>query len=213
MNSYQSITNRDEFIQKFRQDQGLEPKTPKNSMIPLSGYSNKYATNQMHRVQSSEKINRSRAQVNFSSNNLSYCRTSNPEGRWEYLHQLEKLKRTKLDQQRKLKDHELYMKDVNECTFSPKLNTNKSMSLLSPKPLSSIGYSSGTRMPNSPNSSSLNAINMTSDTLLIRQQQWNYKKNMRIENIKQSQILNDNKECIFKPKLVREIMRYLIVNF
>jgi hypothetical protein len=183
MNPYQNITNRDEFIQKFRQDQGLEPKTS------------------MTRMKSTDKLNRSRV-THVNSNNVSICRTINGEGRWEYLHQLEKLKRNKLDQQRKLKDQELFIKDLNECTFTPKLNTNKSMSLLTPKPLSSIGYSNnGTRMPNSPNSSSLS--NLPCDNLLVRQQQWNYKKNMRIENIKQSQILNDNKECIFKPKLVR----------
>jgi hypothetical protein len=130
---------------------------------------------------------------------------SSLEGRWEYLFQLEKLKRTKLDEQRKLKDQQLFQKDLNECTFSPKLNTNKSVSLLSPKSLSSLGYSNGNRVP----STSDSMMAQSPDSLLGRQQQWNYKKNMRIENIKQTQIQNDNKECIFKPKLVRVIFYFI----
>ena len=182
MNSYQHITDRSEFIQKFRQDQGLQPSLQRNK--------------------STDKLNKSR--VN-SSNNLSMSKSS-LEGRWEYLFQLEKLKRTKLDEQRKLKDQQLFQKDLNECTFSPKLNTNKSVSLLSPKSLSSLGYSNGNRVP----STSDSMMAQSPDSLLGRQQQWNYKKNMRIENIKQTQMQNDNKECIFKPKLVRE---KVFINF
>ena len=40
-----------------------------------------------------------------------------------------------------------------------------------------------------------NVINLNNHNLLERQQMWNYKKNLKLENIKQSQIVKDNEEC------------------
>lgn len=193
MFSYQHITNRNEFIQKFREDQGLMPKNSRQS--------------------TAENKNK---QKSDSGVNQSGLNQKGNEGRWEYLHKLEKLKRMKLEEQRKVKEKELFENDLVQCTFSPKLNTNKSLGNLSsnisqnasriitrPKTQDKSGYNSNgnTNLPTSENVK-------TADNLIDRQKQWEYKKNMRIENIKQSQFVKDTRECIFTPKLVKIFFNY-----
>jgi hypothetical protein len=112
------------------------------------------------------------------------------EGRWEYLHQLEKLKRSKLEEQRNRKERELYEKELSECTFTPKLNKVKNYRILN------------TKLAGNNQIDNYSLINKVDSNLLERQQSWSSKKNMKIEKIKQYQYEKNNEECFFKPKLV-----------
>lgn len=125
-----------------------------------------------------------------SENKLTYSSIAGMEGRWEYLHQLEKLKRSKLEKQRNRKEQEKYEKDLVECTFNPKLNKVKNYQILN------------TNLAGNHIQSNYNIHNYADSNLLDRQQSWASKKNLKIEKLKQSQFEKNNEECYFKPKLV-----------
>ncbi len=173
MNSYQHITDRNEFIEKFRQDQGL----------PM-----------MSRNETSNTLSKSRIIYEPSIREVN-------DGRWDYLYSLEKLKQAKLNEQRRIKKMQVLQKENLECTFSPKVNRDKS-----------IKNFTNRNLPRSYNFDLNGISNLLSNereqkphiglNLLDRQQQWAYKKNMHIENIKNEQVVKDIQECIFKPKLV-----------
>lgn len=154
----QLYTNRNEFIEKFREQQGLTP-------LP-----------------------------DFNSSRFDTQIKQQIEGRWEYLHKLEKLKRIKLEEKRKEKTQKEYEKEFNECTFNPKINN------FTPK------LNSHKSFVNS-QSKSIEQTNLDSSNLLGRQEIWNQKKNMKIETIKQSQTNDELKECHFKPLIV-----YLLIK-
>lgn len=88
-----TYTDRNEFLEKFREQQGL---------------SFNFNTSQ-----------------NYDINKSKISNLSEGEGRWEYLYQLEQLKKIKLEKLRKQKEEIEYEKDFKECTFMPKLNDYK----------------------------------------------------------------------------------------
>ncbi len=192
MYTYQHITNRNEFIQEFRKNQGLDISRNTNP-----------------------KSAKSRKTNNNPKTNISTSSISNNDGRWNYLHQLEKLRKVKLNEQRNLKEQLSYEKDFQECTFSPKLNKSKRSTTNLSEGLSGIsgGNNNNNNMSNLNNST--NKIQLSSnsniqsyngkdyDPLIERQKMWEYKKNMKIENIKHDQNMRDTEECIFNPVLVR----------
>jgi hypothetical protein len=127
--------------------------------------------------------------------------------RWDYLFKLEKLKRMKLDETRRLKDMNEYEKDLNDCTFSPKLNINK-MDRVNSGIGNNLTITNAMRGQKSQirkvNSNGDNSVALNEGTNLIdRQKAWEYKKFMKIENIKQIVIEKDTAECVFTPKLVK----------
>lgn len=158
MNLY---TNREEFIEKFREQQGL-PRLTK-----------------------------------LSSKNRKPRRDPNEEGRWDQLYKLEQLKREKLDNLRLQKERETIEKETNECTFSPRLNKLKSSANLN----NSHNISKSNNSVCDVNSNFYRNLNIQG-TLLERQEEWSSKKSIKIENIKQNQIVKETEECKFKPKLV-----------
>jgi len=61
----------------------------------------------------------------FDSSKSRISTVSEGEGRWEYLYQLEKIKKIKLQKLRLQKEENQLEKDYQECTFTPKLNKYK----------------------------------------------------------------------------------------
>jgi hypothetical protein len=120
--------------------------------------------------------------------------TKSQSGRWDFLYQLEKLKRAKLQEQINKKQQELFEKEISECTFSPKLN--KSVS---------IGYINTSPCPGSHNTTQnyVLATSGSSSRLIDRQKDWGNKKNIKLESIKQQEFIKQNQECIFKPRIVK----------
>lgn len=230
MFSYQNITNRNEFIQKFREDQGLSKNSRVNTVgsesaiaSPIKKGRNVNASGNVSNSHSLIYLQGAHSRLNTSSGKIK----QQNEGRWDYLHKLEKLKRMKLDEQRRRKEEELFEQDLQQCTFSPKLNTNKSTGNLRGRSqksggiagLSSIGntnlhtpdnyYSYASNSPkyiDSPHKK-----NESSPTIAERQKQWIYKRDVKLDKIKQNKIINENKECIFTPKLV--LCLYILLIF
>lgn len=85
-------SERDEFINKFRQERGMKPLK-------------------------SEIRQRSIKNLNLSRDS----RILNNQ-RFEQLYQFEKIKQSKIQEKRKLIENERKAKEETECTFSPKLN-------------------------------------------------------------------------------------------
>ncbi len=61
----------------------------------------------------------------FDSSKSKITTVSEGEGRWDYLYQLEKLKKMKLQKLRLQKEEIEFEKEYKECTFTPKLNNYK----------------------------------------------------------------------------------------
>jgi hypothetical protein len=193
MYSYHHIRNRDEFIKQFKQDHG----------IPVLNNNN---------INKSTILQKSKSRGDLLNKSPSHVKKKDEEGRWDYLYKLEKLKRIKLDEKRRMKDMNEYKRDVDECTFSPKLNSSKMIRINSglsnmsnsSNNLSNISMSIQKSQIMKKNSNGNNSISLIEGGNLIdRHKAWEYKKNMKIENIKQSKFEKDNNECIFSPKLVK----------
>jgi hypothetical protein len=106
------------------------------------------------------------------------------EGRWDYLHHLSKAKKTKFDQLREVKERSDYHKDMEECTFSPKVSKSKYVS----------NITHGNR--------SINQLE-NNQSLLDRQANWNAKKSNKLETIKNERVIKEYGQCYFSPKIVR----------
>lgn len=61
----------------------------------------------------------------FDSSKSKITTITEGEGRWEYLYQLEKLKKMKMEKLRLQKEENEFEKEYKECTFTPKLNSYK----------------------------------------------------------------------------------------
>lgn len=61
----------------------------------------------------------------FDSSKSKITTVTEGEGRWEYLYQLEKLKKIKMQKLRLQKEEIEFEKEYKECTFTPKLNKYK----------------------------------------------------------------------------------------
>ncbi len=61
----------------------------------------------------------------FDSSKSKITSVTEGEGRWEYLYQLEKLKKMKLQKLRLQKEQIAFENENKECTFSPKLSNYK----------------------------------------------------------------------------------------
>jgi hypothetical protein len=167
MNSYNHITDRNEFIEKFRHDQGLTS---------------------LSRNETCKTLNRSRIVSEPSVKEYS-------EGRWDYLYSLERLKRAKLSELRRAKEVFIRSKEKMDCTFSPKVNRPQTTKNVRDQNYDKIGIRQLLNINQKKTAK-------TKANILDRQEQWNYKRNMHIENIKNEQAVKEIKECIFKPKLV-----------
>lgn len=104
---------------------------------------------------------------------------SKNEGRWAYLHNLDKIKQMQLENKRKIQKEKEEENIKSECTFSPKLNKSTATTARNIEGL----------------------IKESDDNIYQRQELWSQKKNLRINNIKNIQKKKDEKECNFKPKI------------
>lgn len=105
------------------------------------------------------------------------------QGRWDYLHDLNKLKQLKIEEQRQKVQNEREESIYSECTFTPKLNRSATYNHMS--------HISGT---NNQDSELVNG-------LLGRQEAWNLKKHLKIEGLKQKKTIDDGDQCYFKPEV------------
>jgi hypothetical protein len=192
-------SNRNDFLDKFKQNRARNEND--NPYII-----NKKTQNKTSKAAISEnKIKNSESLSNRNNN----FKNLGMEGRWDYLYELEKLKRAKLDEKRKIKENELFEKDLTECTFSPKLNKfrnlknnfNSNSKFLSSSYLEKEN-NSGMALPTDENLNS----KIYSGNMIERQQWWEYKKKIKIENIRHNENSKNIKECVFRPKLVKSLL-------
>lgn len=100
-------------------------------------------------------------------------------GRWSYLHNLNRVKQMKLEEQRKKQKEKEEENLTAECTFSPKLNKSVSTTARNIEGISSEIES----------------------TILQRQEIWNQRKDNHIKNIRAAQKKKESEECHFKPEI------------
>jgi hypothetical protein len=152
----------------------------------------------------SEFIEQFQREHNYSSNRsfsgIGIDVNSNPlKERWNYLHDLNKLKLAKLEEQRKiqkLKDEEnLY----SECTFSPKLNKSYNYGHYS---VNTSNMPNNNNNPDQTNNANNNSINYTD--YLTRQNLFMERKKKNIEDIKKAQNDKNMEQCFFTPEINKD---------
>jgi len=152
----------------------------------------------------SEFIEQFQREHNYSSNRsfsgIGIDVNSNPlKERWNYLHDLNKLKLAKLEEQRKiqkLKDEEnLY----SECTFSPKLNKSYNYGHYS---VNTSNMPNNNNNPVQTNNANNNSINYTD--YLTRQNLFMERKKKNIEDIKKAQNDKNMEQCFFTPEINKD---------
>ena len=121
--------------------------------------------------------------------NSSFLTLSSPSingGRWNYLHDLNKLYLSKLEEKREQQKQIEDEKEMEECTFEPKLNKG-------------ILYKNLTlNNDNKTNSSILNL------DLIERQDAWNEKRKLKTKELAQLTQDQDMKQCFFTPEINNE---------
>jgi hypothetical protein len=194
--------NRNEFLEIFKQDHRSEVKIH-----------NKKSTNILNPNKNSndrKPSNATNQNDSIHNNSSNLLKVSGIDGRWDYLYRLEKFNQSKLQEKRKLKENELFEKDLRECTFSPKLNKSfNQKNLISNYKIPSPD-SFQEKDPSEialPRDEIIN-LKILSGNLIERQQRWEYKKKLKIENIKHNQHIKNIKECVFQPKIVNTYIYY-----
>ena len=121
--------------------------------------------------------------------NNSFITLSSPSingGRWNYLHDLNKLYLSKLEEKREQQKQIENEKEMEECTFEPKLNKGilyKNISL------------------NNDNKSNSSILNLN---LIERQDAWNEKRKLKNKELAQLTEDQDMKQCFFTPEINNE---------
>lgn len=110
---------------------------------------------------------------------------NDPNTRWNDLYKLEKRKRSKIEEQKMEKDRINTEKELRECTFTPKLNTN---------------YTSNRTKVNNDNENNESPY-ASHLTLFARENAWKQKKLNKIEKVIQSNINKEMEECMFTPTI------------
>jgi hypothetical protein len=110
----------------------------------------------------------------LNDSKISQMTTQPFEGRWDYLHQLGKAKKSKFEQLRQVKEKDEFEKEMSQCTFNPRLNKSKQI---------------------------LNAKN-SEQNVIQRQSNWNVKRNTKLEAVKNEKFVKEFGQCYFSPKIV-----------
>ena len=151
------------------------------------------SSNYQNRSEFIEKFQQQHSNVSSNRN----INSSNPNARWNYLHDLNRLKQVKLEEKREKQRIIEQEKSFSECTFTPKLN--KSVNYCIPN---------SSRYPlMNQNNSSFNGVNLCTDSsinLINRQEAWNQKKNTKIETLRQYQSNKEIEQCYFYPSINKE---------
>jgi hypothetical protein len=121
------------------------------------------------------------------------------DGRWDYLHQLSKVKKTKHEQIRKIVKQDELEKEMKECTFNPRLNKTQFSSNI-------MHGSNGEHFDASNNINNKSQHNFSYHSVLERQDNWANKKNIKLETIKNEQFIKEFGQCYFSPKIVINIL-------
>jgi len=190
--------NRDEFLEKFKQDHRSEVKNIREKST------NKLNPNKNSSLRKSSNAINKTISVDDNSSNL--LKVSGIDGRWDYLYRLEKYNKSKLEEKRKIKENELFQKDLRECTFSPKLNksfNNQNNFISNFNTVSPDTYQEKDPVEIELPTDEIINSKILSGNMIERQQWWEYRKKLKIENIKHIQNSKDIKECVFQPKLVK----------
>ena len=218
---------REQFLEKFRKDQGLD--TYNNKSI-LSNSQISIKSNNTHRPQYNSINNRTNNNNNKKRNNdeefilqsSKYNKmnvtTNQLPRRWDYLHQLEKTKQARIEEKKIKNQQEYELKLQKECTFSPTFYSKKGRISTSkpkisnsqneddierfkfkyiPENSSSITNNNIVKYENSESGNGLLDCDVNQRTLL-----WTRKKLTKTENMKQELMDKELKECNFKPNLV-----------
>jgi hypothetical protein len=111
--------------------------------------------------------------------------------RWDYLHQLSKVKKNKFDQLRQTKEKDNLDKEMLECTFNPRLNKSKYVSNIG-----GLGHKSNTE-------------ENTNQPLFDRQENWKVKKFTKLEAVKNERFIKEFGQCYFSPKVVSKVIMML----
>jgi hypothetical protein len=135
----------------------------------------------------------------FTENSKMINNPSNRElrfdGRWDYLHQLSKVKQSKIEQLRQVRKQEEQDKEMLECTFSPNVHKSRFQS--------NIFQSQNNEENNNNNKKErISLADFISQSVIDRQANWNQKKNLKIETMKNHQMEKDFHQCYFSPKIV-----------
>ena len=121
--------------------------------------------------------------INLNNSNLTTNASRISRSRWDYLHDLNKLQKVKLDEKRKLVKKEEEEQIMNQCTFSPKLNK-------------SANY--GNLTINTDNNE------MQILDMMQRQELWKNKQKERMDNLKKIEKEKEMKQCFFTPEINKE---------
>lgn len=166
-----------EFIEKFKKDKRIDT---------LASYTINPKMKNISQI--SSRTNK------VENNSLSYMQTDVPK-RWDYLHQLDKVRQNKIQSKIQKQNEENERKHHNECTFNPVIYTKKTAAR-SKSTGKIINYMNSSNI-NELNSDDLVNCNVNQRTLIHHR-----KKEVKIENIKQQLLDREVEECFFKPKTV-----------
>ena len=124
--------------------------------------------------------------INLNNSNLTTNVSRISRSRWDYLHDLNKLQKVKLDEKRKLVKKEEEEQIMNQCTFSPKLNK-------------SANYGNLTINTDINNNNEIQILDM-----IQRQELWKNKQKERMDNLKKIEKEKEMKQCFFTPEINKE---------
>lgn len=152
---------------------------------------------QLSQIQTrSDFINRFNLEHNLTNRNMNSGNET--KGRWEYLHDLNKLRHARLEEQRKIQKKKEEEEMFSECTFTPQLNRSVNYG--------TIPYhmpQTSNRLDSLTNKSALNGNNNicpdSTYDLLGRQEAWKQKKNNKINTLREAQSSKEIQECNFTP--------------
>lgn len=120
---------------------------------------------------------------------------TNPNARWNNLYKLDKRKRSKIEMQKMEKDRINTVKELRECTFTPKLNTNYSSNR------TKVNNDNANADSNNNNDNKSSQPYATHLTLFARENAWKQRKINKIETIIQSNLNKEIEECMFTPTI------------
>lgn len=216
---------RQEFIEKFRREQGLDPifnkskintsqissKTHKNntgylktnaSTNKLNQRENSKGFNTINNVNNRSKayLDKSVEDINLNSSiiNSNFQKTDYVPRRWDYLHQLERVKQEKIKHKKSQQQKENDLKIQQECTFSPVFYTKLSNRSKS-KSLGKFGSGSTNKVKKISNIKALNSsgdISISNHNITYTSEMMNTNSITNNNIVKFTQPLNSENELL-----------------
>lgn len=146
----------------------------------------------------------------------SYCNESTSKHRWEVLHDLNKLQKNKLEEERKRIQMEKDNENNQYCTFTPKLISAYKLKQKNNQLVTEDNNSDQekeTLKDNSENNKDKDYYNaLTESNLLDRQQTWMKMRQMKIEQMKEKMKNENQNQKFFAPTVVCSAFITLTIN-